>query len=332
VRDVLLVTMEHGCGGGCACDAGACGTSACGAGAGGDLAGLPAAVLACRDALRADGASVEVLRTRCDADLDAAIARLDGPARDDGLTWPAEPGRVPQLVVAADSDGQLRAVLRRMVRRWAPPPSRRPADLPAGRTVPDLPPLAVLPLDAPHTGPDASAAGAEAGAGALDLAGRLGLPRDPAEVAKAALHGRILRLDLLRNDGGSVTAHGALLGGTHPWSARVEVDDVLLASPDEALLACAIANADGYGTVGGLPLAPDADPTDGVVTVAVAVPVVGRAFLRRRVRVEVRRVTGRAVSVTPGSDVPYLDDGVAGTLGRKRSWWTERAVWAVLRQ
>jgi hypothetical protein len=29
--------------------------------------------------------------------------------------------------------------------------------------------------------------------------------------------------------------------------------------------------------------------------------------------------------------VPYLDDGVAGTLGRKRSWWIEPGAWGVLR-
>jgi len=28
-------------------------------------------------------------------------------------------------------------------------------------------------------------------------------------------------------------------------------------------------------------------------------------------------------------DVPFTDDGVAGTLGRKRTWWMERGAWAV---
>jgi hypothetical protein len=37
--------------------------------------------------------------------------------------------------------------------------------------------------------------------------------------------------------------------------------------------------------------------------------------------------------VTPrpaaGETLPFVEDGVAGELGRKRSWWTERQAWAV---
>jgi hypothetical protein len=309
--------------------AGGCG--ACGGGTGNGCAtpapGAPcatgpvprAAVLGCRDALVAGGATVDIVTVDADAEIDAVLARLDGPARPDGLTWPAAGG--PRLIVASAADGQLRAVLRRMVRRYAPPPSRRPSDLPANRTMPDLPAIGILPLDrARSSGPSG------------DLADRLDLPRDPAEVAKAALHGRVQRLDLLRHDGGSVTAHGALLAGSAPWSARIEVDDVVLAEATEQVLACAIANADGYAAVDGLPLAAGADPADGLVTAAVAVPVVNRSpWGRRRVRVEVRRVRGRAVSVAPRTEVPYLDDGVAGTLARKRSWWIEPGAWGVFR-
>jgi hypothetical protein len=316
---VLLLTFAEtappasgcGCGGG---TGGACAAPAPGA-VGCASAPPRAAVLACRDALVAGGAHVEIVAVDADAEIDALLSRLDGPARPDGLTWPAAGG--PRLVVACAVDGQLRAVLRRMVRRYAPPPSRRPSDLPATRTMPDLPAIGILPLDRSATG---------------DLAERLDLPRDPAEVAKAVLHGQARRLDLLRNDGGSVTAHGALLAGAAPWSGRIEVDDVVLAEPDEPVLACAIANADGYATVAGLPLAAGADPSDGSVTVAVAIPVVNRSVLgRQRVRIEVRRVRGRAVSVAPREEVPYLDDGVAGTLGRKRSWWIEPGAWGVFR-
>ena len=266
-------------------------------------------VLACADVLTASGARV-ALRTACsDEEIDEVLAALDGPARPDGLTWPAAGG--PRLVVAAAADGQVRAVVRRMVRRYAPPPSRRPTDLPPMRTVPDLPPIGILPLGRP--------------------AG-FGLPGDPAQVAKAVLEGGADRLDLLRNDGGSVTLQGALLGGRLPWSARIEVDDAVLAEPGEEILACAIANDSGYSEVDGLPMTPGADPADGVVNVAVAVPVVRRSRLgRRQVRVEVRRARGRAVAVTPVGEVDYIDDGVAGTLGRKRSWWTEGAAWGVYR-
>jgi len=261
-------------------------------------------VLACRDALTAEGADVSTVVAGSDAELDEVLARLDGPGRPDGLTFPALDG--PRLVVAAAAAGQVRAVLRRMVRRYAPPPSRRPSDLPADRTVPDLPPVGVLPLY---------------GASLFDL------PTDPAEVAKAVLHGRPYRLDLLRTDAGSVTLDGALVGGEVGFAAGVEVDGVVLARPDEPIAACVVGNGSGYATVDGLPLVPGADPADGILNVAVAVPV----RVRSRPRVEVRRAQGRAVSVTPVGEVPFLDDGVAGTLARKRSWWLERGAWAVFR-
>jgi len=282
VYQVILLSLEDGC--------------------------LRAPVLACRDALAAEGAEVSTAIIGSDAELDEVIARLDGPRRTDGLTWPAVDG--PRLVVAAAADGQLRAVVRRMVRRYAPPPSRRPDDLRPDRTLPDLPPIGVLPLY---------------GASLLDL------PGDPAEVAKAVLHGPAYRLDLLRTDAGSVTLDGVLLGGPVPYAARVEVDDVVLARPDETIAACVIGNGSRYATVEGLPMVPAADPTDGIIHVAVAVPARVRRFGRVQPRVEVRRAAGRAVSVTTVGEVPFLDDGVAGTLAGKRSWWIERGAWAVFR-
>lgn len=278
-------------------------------------------VLACADALSSAGARVETVVAGSDAEIDAAIARFDGPARADGLTWPSAEGTT-RLVVAAATDGQLRAVLRRLVRRYAPPPSKRPADLAGDRTVPDLPPLAILPLDP---------------ASATDLAAQLGLPRSPTEVAKAVLGGDVRRLDLLRNDGGSVTVDGALVGGVDeagralPWRGRIEVDDAVLSDGTEPIMACAIGNAGGYAIFDDLRLLSDGDPTDGRVEVAVAVPVtVRRRFRTTTVRIEVRRARGRAVSVLPrDGDVQFLDDGVAGSMNRKRSWWTEPGAWAV---
>jgi hypothetical protein len=262
-----------------------------------------APVRRCADALTRAGARVETVTATSDQEIDRVVERA---------------GEV-RLVVAAATDGQLRAVVRRMVRRAAPPPSRRPAGLPDNRTVPDLPPLAVLPLD-------------PAGGG---LAARLRLPRDPAGVAAAVLGDRVRRLDLLRQDGASaVTLDGALLGGTDQagravsWQARIEVDDALLSPGDEPLLAGLVANADGYARPDGLPLVTAADPADGVIEVAVALLI--RAGWRRRVRVEVRRARGRAVTVRPaGAGVATLDDGVAGELTRPRSWWVEPGAWAV---
>jgi hypothetical protein len=257
-------------------------------------------ILACADALRAGGASVDLTTAYADADIDDALKPVEaGDAR---------------LVVAADSDAQVRAVVRRLVRRASPPPSKRPAELPPGRTTFDLPPLAVLPL-----------------APALpDLVAELDLPRQPADVAAAALAGTARRLDLLRTDAGSVTLHGCLLGGVDDtgtavaWQARVEVDDAVLADGTEPLLACSI-RATGASEVDGLPLVPAAEPDDGAVHVAVAVPLVRR---RGKVRFEVRRARGRAVSVSPRDEVPLVDDGVAGGLARKRAWWVEAGCWA----
>lgn len=191
--------------------------------------------------------------------------------------------------------------------------------------MPDLPPIGVLPLDPARSGTRA------------DLAAQLGLPRDPAAVAAAVLDGTARRLDLLRNDAGSVTLDGALLGAADDtgrplhWRGRVEVDDAVLSDGEDPILACAIGNAGGYASLDGLPLLTTPDPTDGVVEVAVAVPVVTRkAFGRKRIRFEVRRARGRAVAVVPRDEkVPFLDDGVEGELSRKRSWWTEAGAWAV---
>lgn len=276
----------------------------------------------CADALVAAGARVESVTATSDEQIDEVLARLDAPPRPDGLTWPVPGVGEVRLVVATAADSQLRAVVRRMVRRWAPPPSHRPPDLPAGRSVPDLPPIGVLPLD-----PAAARA-------PRDLAAQLGLPREPAAVAGAVLDGQIRRLDLLRTDAGSVTLDGALLGSTDEagravaWRGRVEVDDAVLSGGQEALLTAVVANAGGYGRVDGLPLVERADPVDAQVQAAVAVPV--RTRWRRKVRVEVRRARGRAVAVSPaGEAVACLDDGVAGTLSRKRTWWVEPAAWAV---
>ena len=278
-------------------------------------------VLACADALQQAGARVQIVVAASDAEIDEVIRRFDAAPRPDGLDWP-DPDGTLRLVVACATDGQLRAVVRRLVRRYAPPPSLRPADLAPNRTVPDLPPLAILPLD---------------GDGTMDLAAQLEVPRTPAAVASAVLHGPVRRLDLLRNDGGSVTVDGALIGGAdrtgrvRPWRGRVEVDHAVLSDGEDPILVCAIGNGAGYAEVDGLPLLTAGNPTDGEVEVAVAVPLAsGRRFRSHRVRVEVRRARGRAVSVLPrDGELPFLDDGVSGTMTRKRSWWTEPGAWAV---
>ncbi|AGZ38424.1 hypothetical protein [Actinoplanes friuliensis] len=317
--DVIVLSLAEGGG----TSAGACGSACGGCGSAErevcDTPRVP--VLKCADALTQAGARVETVTAASDAEIDAVIARFDAAGRADGLSWP-DPDTKLRLVVATATDGQLRAVMRRLVRRYAPPPSKRPADLADDRTVPDLPPIAILPLDPAST---------------TDLAAQLGLPREPAAVAAAVLTGTVRRLDLLRNDGGSVTVDGALVGGSDdngaavPWRGRIEVDDAVLSDGTDRIIACAIGNAGAYAEFDGLPLLTDGDPTDGRVEVAVAVPViVKQRFKKPRVRIEVRRARGRAVSVLPrDGELQFLDDGVAGTMTRKRSWWTEPGAWAV---
>jgi hypothetical protein len=263
-------------------------------------------VLACADAVAAGGGSAELVTACEDAAIDAAVK-------------PVIAGET-RLIVAAATDAEVRAVVRRMVRILAPPPSKRPAELPAGRTVFDLPALGILPLTP----------------AVPDLVRTLDLPTDPAAVAGAVLGGRQRRYDVLRTDAGSVTLRGAVVGGTNAdgapgaWRGRVEVDDAVLTDGDEPVLACAIGNA-GASQVDGLPLLLDAGPDDGKVEVAVAVPVLRRRLLRTAtVEFEVRRARGRAVSVLPRDErVPIVDDGVSGFLTRKRAWWVESGAWGV---
>ncbi len=210
-----------------------------------------------------------------------------------------------RIVLAADNDEQINAVVARMVRRLAPAPSERPDDLPVGRTVPDLPPLAVLPL------------GSVPG-----IVERLGLPQRPAEVAEAAVNGTVLRTDMMRHDGGGVCVDGVRIGGgDRPWRGVVNLDDAVLADGTERILACAVANADGYAAADDLVLA-EPDPADGRIDVAVAVPVVTGRF-RRKVRIEVRRARGRAVAVHPEDSATFISDGLVDELKRKRTWWVE---------
>ncbi|GAB3647726.1 hypothetical protein GCM10028833_12030 [Glycomyces tarimensis] len=210
-----------------------------------------------------------------------------------------------RIVLAADTDEQVNAVVARAVRRLAPAPSERPDGLPEGRTIPDLPPLAILPQGT-----------------APGLVARLGLPTGPADVAEAVMGGTVLRTDLMRHDGGGVGLDGVRLGGgDRPWRGVVNLDDAVLADGSEQILACVVANADGYAAADDMVLV-EPDPADGKIDVAVAVPVtVGR--LRKRVRIEVRRARGRAVAVHPEDGVTFVSDGLVDELRRKRTWWVE---------
>ena len=194
VPDVVILTLRdsrHGTGEGCVCGRNDEGCAD-------ERPRVP--VLECADALRDEGRSVELVTARDESEIDAATRR----------------STVDLAVVAAATDAELRAVVRRLVRRHAPPPSKRPAELPAE---PD------------HLRP--AAAGRPA---ALARGAGSGHPARPAARRRRCRVGRTGRrkfagYDLLRTDSGSVTLGGALLGGVADgglvsWRGRVEVDDV----------------------------------------------------------------------------------------------------------
>lgn len=248
-------------------------------------------VLTCADALRAAGADVATVDATEDGDIDEVLKRDT------------------RLIVAADTDSQVRAVLRRAVRLLAPPPSARPDDLPDDRTVSDLPALAILPL-----------------AQQPELVEQLNLPSTPHDVAKAVVAGQVQRTDLLRHDGGGVTVNGVRIGGGDaPFRGKIALDDHILSDGTEPIVTCVVANAGSYREIDGLGLC-EPDPTDGRLDVAIAVPYVHRGLVKRRTRIEVRRAKGRAVAITPVADVPHVDDGTVTDLTRKRTWWMERAA------
>lgn len=261
-------------------------------------------VLKCADSLL-KGATVEVLGAESDSEVDAALATA---------------AKTQARLIVAGGDGPLRAVVRRMARGAAPPTKQRPADLGEDRTMYDLPPIGLLPLELESAFPS--------------LATALNLPTSPSNVAEAVLNGKHRRLDLFRNDGGSLTLHGVMLGEADeagrpvPWRGRVEVDDKLLSDGDEHILACAIANASGYGRLAELPLITEAAADDGSIRVGLATPTPRKAK-NQSYGVEVRRAYGRAVSISPREPITYTDDGVDGKLARKQTWWVERGAWAI---
>ena len=273
----------------------------------------------------AAGARVQTVTADSDAEIDAVLARLDGPPRADGLTWPDADGKT-RLVVATAADGQLRAVVRRLVRRYAPPPSRRPSTCPPTvrcRTCPRSPySRSIRPVNRSARSRRPARPAARSG-----RRGRRGARRPDAPPRPAPQRRR------LGDPGRRADRRGATTRARpRPWRGRVEVDDAVLSDGEDPLVACASPT-------------PPATPNCRRAAAAHPAPTrrTGRSRWRSRCRSSPGRGSagagcgsrsaghtgGRQRSLLVTAELPYVDDGVAGTLTRKRSWWIEPGAWAV---
>ena len=271
------------------------------------------------------GADVEVAATGSAAELDAAVAGRDG-----------------RRVVVLGGDGSVHAVAQALDRAGALHPSE---------------PVGIL---ARGTG--------------NDLARTLGLPLDREEGAAAVLAGRPRPLDLLDDDAGNLVVNavhagvgaragaqadrlkeqlgvaaypvGAALAGVGSagWPLRVEVDGRVATHPVEGWAADGTCDVlmlgvcTGRSIGGGTPLAPQAEPDDGLADVVVSIatgPVARAAFATALTsgdhvdRPDVLVLRGRQVSIS-GGPVDLDADGEVEEGVPARSWRVRRHGWSVL--
>jgi diacylglycerol kinase family enzyme len=271
------------------------------------------------------GADVEVAATGTAAELDAVVAGRDG-----------------RRVVVLGGDGSVHAVARALDRAGALDPAE---------------PVGIV---ARGTG--------------NDLARTLGLPLDPEEGAAAVLAGRPRPLDLLDDDAGNLVVNavhagvgaragaqadrlkerlgvaaypvGAALAGVGSpgWPLRVEVDGRVATHPSEGWAADGTCDVlmlgvcTGRSIGGGTPLAPHAEPDDGLADVVVSVatgPVARAAFAAALTsgdhvdRPDVLVLRGRQVSVS-GGPVDLDADGEVEEGVAARTWRVRRHGWSVL--
>ena len=271
------------------------------------------------------GADVEVVATGSAAELDAAVAGRDG-----------------RRLVVLGGDGSVHAVARALDRAGA---------------LDSAEPVGIL---ARGTG--------------NDLARTLGLPLDPEEGAAAVLTGRPRPLDLLDDDAGNLVVNavhagvgaragaqadrlkerlgmaaypvGAALAGVGSpgWPLRVEVDGRVATHPVEGWAAdgtydvLMLGVCTGRSIGGGTPLAPQAEPDDGLADVVVSIatgPVARVAFATALTsgdhvdRPDVLVLRGRQVSVS-GGPVDLDADGEVEEGVPARTWRVRRHGWSVL--
>jgi diacylglycerol kinase family enzyme len=199
-----------------------------------------------------------------------------------------------------------------------------------------------------------------------DLARAAGIPLDPAAAAHVVLTGVDRGMELLVDDAGGIVVNAVHLGvgaaagqAAGRWKARlgkaaytvgsvvagvsspgwrlwVDADGEVLVDPKRRVLMVGLGLGSSIG--GGSPLAPGANPDDGLVDVVVswAVGPVARlayaAHLRRGTHVrrpDVRVIRAKQVTVS-GQPFAYNADGEIGGPVRLRVWTVHADAWRLI--
>jgi diacylglycerol kinase (ATP) len=199
-----------------------------------------------------------------------------------------------------------------------------------------------------------------------DFARSLRVPFDPAEAARALLTGRVRDMELIVDDTGGAVVNavhagvgaeaaraagrwkarlgarafrvGALASGlSQPgWRLQVVADGSVLVDVDRRVLMVGLTVGRTIG--GGAPLAPDADPADGLAEVVVSeatgpVARLGYAVHLRRgshgSRPDVRTTRARTVTVSGEPFSINADGEVSGPITR-RTWTVRQHAWRFL--
>ena len=201
-----------------------------------------------------------------------------------------------------------------------------------------------------------------------DFARTVHIPLEPPEAARVLLNGAPRELDLLTDDAGGVVVNAAHLGigaqgsregeplkpvlgmlayrvgavvaamRSKGWPLRITVDGATITDGDAPVLQVGLLNGRTIG--GGTPLAPDAEPDDGLADVVISTAVGPRARARyaRLLRTgehlahpDVRLIRGRTVEViAQGAPVPINADGELEDGVNRRTWSHQSRIWRML--
>jgi diacylglycerol kinase family enzyme len=199
-----------------------------------------------------------------------------------------------------------------------------------------------------------------------DLARSAGIPLDPAQAARVAVDGVPRPRELLLDDEGGIVVNavhvgigaqagraaqkwkprigmaaypmGSVIAGARSpgWRLRIEVDQQLVTDVDSPVLMVGLALGSSIG--GGAPLAPDAEPDDGLVDVVISYAIgpvarLGYALHLRRgdhvKRDDVHATLANTVTIS-GQPFPWNADGELGASVRRRTWVVQRRAWQLL--